>query len=55
MDGLILDDAFEQPMKLAVKINFLQHEKDNLEETVHEMNGNIRVYKRIIEQLTEAR
>jgi len=48
MDGLILEDAFEQPTKLTVKINFLQHEKDNLEETVHEMNDNIKVYKRII-------
>jgi|JI9StandDraft_1071089.scaffolds.fasta_scaffold736552_1 chromosome segregation ATPase len=54
MDGLILDEAFEQPTKLAVKINFLQHEKDNLEETVREMSDNIKVYKRIIEQLTEA-
>lgn len=54
MDGLILDEAFEQPTKLAVKINFLQHEKDHLEETVHEMSDNMKVYKRIIEQLTEA-
>jgi hypothetical protein len=34
MNDMILDDAFEQPLKLAVKINFLQHEKDNLEENV---------------------
>lgn len=54
LNDQILDDVMEQPTKLAVKINFLQHDKDNLEERVKELSQNIYVYKRIIEKLTAA-
>lgn len=38
LNDQILDDVMEQPTKLAVKINFLQHDKDNLEERVKELS-----------------
>lgn len=53
MHEQILDELPEPPTKLAVKIDFLQQEKQHLEESVREMGENIKVYKRIIEQLLE--
>lgn len=53
MNDLILDDVPEQPTKLAVKIDFLQQEKENLEESVKELSENIKIYKQIIDKLME--